>query len=229
MAIVEVQQVSRTYRQEQIEVKALNNVSVAFETGEFATLVGPSGSGKTTLLNQIGALDFPDSGHIRIDNQEITGLDRSGRTRLRLWKVGFVFQEYNLIGVLSAQENVEYVLMLRGVPHHERETRASAILAEVGLAGMERRLPNELSGGQQQRVAVARAIVSRPAIVLADEPTANLDSRSGAALLDLMRNLNDQYDVTFVFSTHDPMVMERATRVIHLQDGRILDDERRSS
>lgn len=229
MAIVEVQQVSRTYRQEQIEVKALNAVSVAFETGEFAALVGPSGSGKTTLLNQIGALDVPDSGHIWIDNQEITGLGRNGRTRLRLWKVGFVFQEYNLIGVLSAQENVEYVLMLRGVSHQEREARARAILTEVGLAGMENRLPNELSGGQQQRVAVARAIVSRPAIVLADEPTANLDSRSGAALLDLMRDLNDQYDVTFVFSTHDPMVMERATRVIHLQDGRVLDDERRSS
>ena len=229
MTIVDVQHVSRTYRQDHIEVKALNDVSIEFEAGEFTTLVGPSGSGKTTLLNQIGALDVPSAGHIHIDGQEITGLNRAGRTQLRLWKVGFVFQEYNLIGVLSAQENVEYVLMLRGVPYEEREARARQVLTEVGLEGLEQRLPHELSGGQQQRVAVARAIVSRPTIVLADEPTANLDSRSGAALLDLMRDLNQQYSVTFVFSTHDPMVMERARRVVHLQDGAIRDDERRPS
>ncbi|GAA0843390.1 ABC transporter ATP-binding protein [Marinobacter szutsaonensis] len=227
MSIVNVENVSRIYRQDAIAVKALDNVSVAIEAGEFTTLVGPSGSGKTTLLNQIGALDEPDAGRIQIAGEEITGLSRKKRTNLRLWKIGFVFQEYNLIGVLSAQENVEYVLMLRGVPFRERRAEAQRILSEVGLRGMEQRLPHELSGGQQQRVAVARAIVSKPAMVLADEPTANLDSTTGAALLDLMRSLNAEHDITFVFSTHDPMVMERARRVIHLRDGRIEREERR--
>ena len=227
MALVNVEHVSRVYRQDSIAVKALDDVSMTIEAGEFTTLVGPSGSGKTTLLNQIGALDEPSAGKIQIDGQEITGLSRRKRTDLRLWKIGFVFQEYNLIGVLSAQENVEYVLMLRGVPFRDRRQRARAILADVGLAGLETRLPNELSGGQQQRVAVARAIVSKPAIVLADEPTANLDSKTGAALLDMMRRLNDEQGVTFVFSTHDPMVMERARRVVHLKDGQIEREERR--
>ena len=228
MTLVNVQNTSRVYRQDSVAVKALDDVSVTIGAGEFTTLVGPSGSGKTTLLNQIGALDEPTFGRIQIDGQEITGLSRKKRTVLRLWKIGFVFQEYNLIGVLSAQENVEYVLMLRGVAFRERRQQARVILAEVGLEGLETRLPNELSGGQQQRVAVARAIVSKPAIVLADEPTANLDSKTGAALLDMMRRLNDEHGVTFVFSTHDPMVMERARRVIHLKDGRIEREERRT-
>lgn len=228
MAIVNVEHASRIYRQDSVSVKALDDVSVAIEAGEFTTLVGPSGSGKTTLLNQIGALDEPTSGRIQVDGEEITGLSRKKRTVLRLWKIGFVFQEYNLIGVLTAQENVEYVLMLRGMPFRERRSQARAILAEVGLEGLETRLPNELSGGQQQRVAVARAIVSRPAIVLADEPTANLDSKTGAALLDMMRRLNDEHGVTFVFSTHDPMVMERARRVIHLKDGHLDREEYRT-
>lgn len=228
MTLVNVEHTSRVYRQNSVAVKALDDVSVTVGAGEFTTLVGPSGSGKTTLLNQIGALDEPSSGRIQIDGQEITGLSRKKRTVLRLWKIGFVFQEYNLIGVLSAQENVEYVLMLRGVPFRERRRQARATLAEVGLEGLEARLPNELSGGQQQRVAVARAIVSKPAIVLADEPTANLDSKTGAALLDMMRRLNEEHGVTFMFSTHDPMVMERARRVIHLKDGRIERDERRT-
>jgi len=228
MTLVNVENTSRVYRQDSVAVKALDDVSVTIGAGEFTTLVGPSGSGKTTLLNQIGALDEPTSGRIQIDGQEITGLSRKERTVLRLWKIGFVFQEYNLIGVLSAQENVEYVLMLRGVPFRERRQQARVILTEVGLEGLETRLPNELSGGQQQRVAVARAIVSKPAIVLADEPTANLDSKTGAALLDMMRRLNDEHGVTFVFSTHDPMVMERARRVIHLKDGRIEREERRT-
>ena len=228
MTLVNVENTSRVYRQDSVAVKALDDVSVTIGAGEFTTLVGPSGSGKTTLLNQIGALDEPTSGRIQIDGQEITGLSRKKRTVLRLWKIGFVFQEYNLIGVLSAQENVEYVLMLRGVAFRERRQQARVILAEVGLQGLETRLPNELSGGQQQRVAVARAIVSKPAIVLADEPTANLDSKTGAGLLDMMRRLNDEHGVTFVFSTHDPMVMERARRVIHLKDGRIEREERRT-
>jgi len=228
MTLVNVENTSRVYRQDSVAVKALDDVSVTIGAGEFTTLVGPSGSGKTTLLNQIGALDEPTSGRIQIDGQEITGLSRKERTVLRLWKIGFVFQEYNLIGVLSAQENVEYVLMLRGVPFRERRQQARVIITEVGLEGLETRLPNELSGGQQQRVAVARAIVSKPAIVLADEPTAKLDSKTGAALLDMMRRLNDEHGVTFVFSTHDPMVMERARRVIHLKDGRIEREERRT-
>ncbi|MFE8073066.1 ABC transporter ATP-binding protein [Marinobacteraceae bacterium S3BR75-40.1] len=225
MSIVNVEKASRVYRQDSIAVKALDEVSVTIDAGEFTTLVGPSGSGKTTLLNQIGALDEPDSGRIQVAGKEITGLSRKKRTLLRLWKIGFVFQEYNLIGVLSAQENVEYVLMLRGVPFRERRAEAQRILVEVGLQGLERRLPHELSGGQQQRVAVARAIVSKPAIVLADEPTANLDSKTGGALLDLMRGLNAEHGITFVFSTHDPMVMERARRVIHLRDGRVEREE----
>ncbi len=228
MPLVNVEHTSRIYRQDSVAVKALDDVSVTIGAGEFTTLVGPSGSGKTTLLNQIGALDEPSSGRIQIDGQEITGLSRKKRTVLRLWKIGFVFQEYNLIGVLSAQENVEYVLMLRGVPFRERRQQARVILFEVGLEGLETRLPNELSGGQQQRVAVARAIVSKPAIVLADEPTANLDSKTGAALLDTMRRLNDEHGVTFIFSTHDSMVMERARRVIHLKDGRIEREEHRA-
>ncbi|MEP1213311.1 MAG: ABC transporter ATP-binding protein [Marinobacter sp.] len=225
MSIVNVEKASRVYRQDSIAVKALDEVSVTIDAGEFTTLVGPSGSGKTTLLNQIGVLDEPDSGRIQVAGKEITGLSRKKRTLLRLWKIGFVFQEYNLIGVLSAQENVEYVLMLRGVPFRERRAEAQRILVEVGLQGLERRLPHELSGGQQQRVAVARAIVSKPAIVLADEPTANLDSKTGGALLDLMRGLNAEHGITFVFSTHDPMVMERARRVIHLRDGRVEREE----
>ena len=201
MSIVNVEKVSRIYRQDSIAVKALDEVSVAIEAGEFTTLVGPSGSGKTTLLNQIGALDEPDSGRIQVAGEEITGLSRKKRTLLRLWKVGFVFQEYNLIGVLSAQENVEYVLMLRGVPFRERRAEARRILVEVGLQGLERRLPHELSGGQQQRVAVARAIVSKPAIVLADEPTANLDSTTGEAILDLLDELEIADDTVVVFTS----------------------------
>ena len=224
MSIVRVENVSRLFKSGEIEVKALNNVSLEIQPGEFTAMVGPSGSGKTTLLNQIGGLDQPNSGKIFIDNDEITRLGKNELTNLRLWKVGFIFQEYNLIPVLSALENVEYVMLLQGVSASERELRAKQVLKEVGLSGMETRRPKALSGGQQQRVAVARAIVSRPAIVLADEPTANLDSKTGAALLDLMRKLNQEHNITFLFSTHDPMVMERATRIVHLKDGEIEKD-----
>ncbi|WP_020405230.1 ABC transporter ATP-binding protein [Hahella ganghwensis] len=227
MAIVEVRQVSRFFLSGEARIKALDNVDLDIEKGEFTAMVGPSGSGKTTLLNQIGGLDHPDTGTITIEGRSITDLDRKSLTELRLWKIGFVFQEYNLIPVLSAQENVEYVMMLQRVSAKERQLRAKQALAEVGLASMEHRRPMELSGGQQQRVAVARAIVSRPAIVLADEPTANLDSKTGASLLDLMHQLNDQHRITFLFSTHDPMVMERANRVVHLKDGRIAREERK--
>lgn len=224
MAIVEVRHVSRNFRSGPVVVRALRDIDLDIEQGEFTAMVGPSGSGKTTLLNQIGALDRPDQGSIRIAGTEITGLNRKKLTELRLRKIGFVFQEYNLIAVLTALENVEYVMALQGVIASERRERALRVLHQVGLESQSGRRPNEMSGGQQQRVAVARAIVSNPSIVLADEPTANLDSKTGADLLDLMRSLNEENGITFLFSTHDPMVMERASRIIKLRDGSIVDD-----
>ncbi len=222
--IVQVRDLVRTYQQGQIEVQALRGVDLDIAPGEFTALMGPSGSGKTTLLNQVGALDTPSSGSVRIDGQELVGLDKIARSNLRLNRIGFVFQAYNLIPVLSAYENAEFVLMMRGIGAEERRERVMRTLASVGLEGMEHRLPSELSGGQQQRVAVARAIVGEPALVLADEPTANLDSKTGDALLDLMRKLNSEQGITFVFATHDPKVMEAARRVVTLVDGNISED-----
>jgi putative ABC transport system ATP-binding protein len=220
--VVRLEKVSRIYRHGGIEVAALSEVDLEIRRGEFAALVGPSGSGKTTLLNLIGGLDSSTSGRIWIGDVETTGLTRAQLADVRLRHIGFVFQEYNLIPVLSALENVEYVMLLQGVPEKDRQARALALLKDLGLQGMEHRRPSELSGGQQQRVAVARAIVSEPLIVLPDEPTANLDSVAGAALLDLMREMNERKGVTFVFSTHDPMVMQRARRIIRMRDGRIV-------
>lgn len=227
LRIVETRYLTKTYEQNAIKVHALSDISVNIEAGEFTVMVGPSGSGKTTLLNHIGALDTPTSGDILISGQSLSQLTHSQLTSLRLWKIGFIFQEYNLISVLTAKENVEYVMLLQGLDAKERRRRAEAILSEVGLADMANRRPNELSGGQQQRVAVARAMVTQPAIILADEPTANLDSKTGANLLDLMRELNQVHGTTFLFSTHDQMVMDRAKRVLHLKDGRIVSDEKR--
>lgn len=223
--VVRLERVSRVYRRGGIEVAALQEVDLEIRRGEFAALVGPSGSGKTTLLNVIGGLDSPTSGRIWIGDVETTRLPKSRLADVRLRHIGFVFQEYNLIPVLSALENVEYVMLLQGVPERERRARSLALLEELGLGGMEHRRPGELSGGQQQRVAVARAIVSEPLIVLPDEPTANLDSAAGAALLDLMRKLNETKGITFVFSTHDPMVMQRARRIIRMRDGRVVASE----
>lgn len=223
---VELRGVSRVYRQGSVEVRALDGIDLDIAEGDFAVLVGPSGSGKTTLLNLIGGLDSPSSGRIVVAGTEIGGMSRSERAALRLRRIGFVFQEYNLIPVLSAIENIEFVMLLQGVPEAERHRRAQALLTELGLEGLDHRRPSELSGGQQQRVAVARAVAAGPAIVLPDEPTANLDSAAGAALMDLMRRLNERQGVTFVFSTHDPRVVERARRVIRLRDGRIEADER---
>ncbi len=224
MALVKVEQVSKQYQQDSIVVDALDCVDLGVESSEFMSLVGPSGSGKTTLLNVIGGLDSPTRGKVWIRGQEIGRLPKSQLSRLRLREIGFIFQEYNLIPVLSAVENVEYVMLLQGVPDKERRERAESVLGEVGLEEYVHRRPSQLSGGQQQRVAVARAIASQPAIVLADEPTANLDSRTGAALLDIMRDLNERHKTTFIFSTHDPMVMERARRIVTLRDGKIVDD-----
>ncbi len=223
--VVRLEKVSRIYNHGGIEVRALNEVDLEIRRGEFAALVGPSGSGKTTLLNIIGGLDRPTSGRVWIGDVELTGLSPAKLADVRLHRIGFVFQEYNLIPVLSALENVEYVMLLQGVPQEERHRRALALLRDLGLGGMEHRRPAELSGGQQQRVAVARAIVSEPLIVLPDEPTANLDSGAGGALLDLMRSLNERKGVTFVFSTHDPMVMQRARRIIRMRDGCIVAQE----
>jgi putative ABC transport system ATP-binding protein len=206
-------------------VTALQQVDLTIETGGFVALAGPSGSGKTTLLNLIGGLDLPDSGSIRVNEMDYSTLNASQLAELRLHHIGFVFQSYNLIPVLSAAENVEYVMLLQGVPATERRRRSHQILADVGLEGKDDRRPAELSGGQQQRVAVARAIVSNPSIVLADEPTANLDSKTGEGLLQLMQKMNAQRGVTFIFSTHDSMVMQYARRVVTIHDGRIADDQ----
>lgn len=227
MAIVTVRDLHRTYQQGTVTVRALAGVDLDIEPGEFTALMGPSGSGKSTLLNCIGALDKPSSGTVTIDGTELSSLSATGLSDLRLRKLGFVFQSYNLVPVLSAFENAEFVLLLQGMPASERRERVMKTLADVGLTGMEHRRPSELSGGQQQRVAVARAIAGRPALVLADEPTANLDSTTGGALIDLMRDLNANHGITFVFATHDPKVMDAAKRVVRLVDGKIAEDERR--
>ena len=224
MSIVECVNVKKTYQQGKVEVEALRGVNLSIDEGGFMALAGPSGSGKTTLLNMIGGLDSPDSGSVVVDEHDFDKMNQSELASLRLHRVGFVFQAYNLIPVLSALENVEFVMLLQGVPRAERRERAEAILYDVGLEGMYDRRPAELSGGQQQRVAVARAIVSDPAIVLADEPTANLDSKTGHGLLDIMEQMNKKKKVTFVFSTHDQMVMDHARRLVQLRDGLVVDD-----
>jgi len=223
--IIEAIDVTKVYDTRGVETRALDGVSLAIERGEFSALAGPSGSGKTTLLNLLGALDTPTSGKIEIDGVELSALSPAALSDLRLAKLGFVFQSYNLIPVLSARENVEFVMELQGMAAAERRARAMEVLQRVGLEGLENKRPMEMSGGQQQRVAVARAIASRPSVVLADEPTANLDSGTASRLLDLMRELNREEGVTFLFSTHDPMVMEAARRLVRLHDGRIVEDE----
>jgi putative ABC transport system ATP-binding protein len=227
MSIVQVRKLERTYKQGSLEVKALRGVDLDIEPGEFTVLMGPSGSGKTTLLNQIGALDLPDSGSIQVEGRELAGMSKGDLAKLRLERLGFVFQAYNLVPVLSAYENAEFVLLLQGVSASERRTRVMDLLEAVGLKGMEGRRPAELSGGQQQRVAVARAIAANPALVLADEPTANLDSTTSEELLDTMEGLNRDRGITFLFATHDPRVKDRARRVVTLVDGKVHSDERR--
>jgi putative ABC transport system ATP-binding protein len=226
MPIVQVRNLTRTYKQGSLEVHALRGIDLDIEPGEFTVLMGPSGSGKTTLLNQIGALDIPDGGSVRIEGQELSGMSAGALAKLRLNRIGFVFQSYNLIPVLTAYENAEFVLLMQGKSKAERTRRVMQTLKDMGLEGMEHRRPTELSGGQQQRVAVARAIAGEPALVLADEPTANLDSATGYALIQTMKQLNEEQGVTFVFATHDPKVMEHARRIVRLVDGKIEEDIR---
>ncbi len=227
MESIHIQQVKKYFQEGEHVVRAVNGIDVTLEKGEFTVVAGPSGSGKTTLLNLLGGLDRPTEGDITIDGVSMSSQTDSELTEFRLRKIGFVFQAYNLIPVLTAYENIQFVLQIQGVPDHEHRDRIIPLLGELGLEGLEKRFPTQLSGGQQQRVAVARAVVGNPAIVLADEPTANLDSESSKNLLDLMRRLNEQKGVTFLFSTHDPLVIERARRVIRLRDGKVQTDERK--
>jgi putative ABC transport system ATP-binding protein len=222
--IVELRSVTKDYGVDGITTHALRGVDLVLKAGEFTSMAGPSGSGKTTLLNIIGGLDRVTSGTVQIEDKEITQLPGSQLSRLRRDRIGFIFQSYNLIPVLTALENAEYVLMLQNIDKDERRERVMRVLKEVGLDGLEGRFPRELSGGQQQRVAIARATVSEPALILADEPTANVDSETGSSLMDLMRRLNDEKGMTFLFSTHDQAVMKRARRLIRLRDGRIIED-----
>ncbi len=221
MALIEIKNISKIYNTTAVPVHALNDVSLNFEKKEFTSIVGPSGSGKTTLLNILGGLDAPSSGTLEIAGKKVLSMKSSELVDFRLHHIGFVFQAYNLIPVLSALENVEFIMLLQGIPKKERTDRAMQLLDEVGLTGRAHNRPSQLSGGQQQRVAVARALASRPDFVLADEPTANLDSVTAESLLDLMEELNEKYDMTFIFSTHDAKVIRRARRVVTLEDGKV--------
>ena len=226
-AIVQCDSLSRRYGTGDTSFYAVNEVSLAIGEGEFLSLSGPSGSGKTTLMNLLSGLDSPTSGQVSLDGRRLDTLERNALADLRLRRIGFVFQAYNLIPVLSARENVEFIMQLQGVPAKTRRERAEAMLEEVELKGLVDRRPGELSGGQQQRVAVARAMASAPAIVFADEPTANLDSATTDGLLTLMRQLNDDRGMTFCIATHDPRVIEHTRRRIHMRDGRIESDEQK--
>ena len=218
----------KIYPQEPDPVEAVRDISIKIETGDFVAMAGPSGSGKTTMLNMIGGLTRPSQGQISIGDQEITEMSDKDLAQLRLERIGFVFQSYNLLPVLTALENAEFTLLLSGIPKDERRKRVLELFNKIGLSGLEDRKPGKLSGGQQQRVAVARAVVANPALILADEPTANLDSKASADLLDVMERLNQDHGTTFLFSTHDPRVMERSKRLITLVDGQIESDERRN-
>jgi putative ABC transport system ATP-binding protein len=216
--------VTKTYADNGVPVPAVQGIDLAIRSGEFTAIVGPSGSGKTTFLNLISGLDSPSGGDVWLNGKLLSSMSGRELSDFRRDNIGFIFQAYNLIPVLTVEENVEYVMLLQGVPKHERRRRVSEMLEMIGIPGFEKRLPSRLSGGQQQRVAVARAMVSRPSIILADEPTANLDSATSGALLDLMRELNAKTGMTFVFSTHDENVMKRARRLIILRDGRVASD-----
>ncbi|MGD2134574.1 MAG: ABC transporter ATP-binding protein [Gemmatimonadales bacterium] len=225
--VVQLADVTKVYRQGAVDVHALRGLTLEVEPGEFTAVCGPSGSGKTTALNLIGALDQPTGGRVVVEGRDLSQLNRRERSRLRRDRIGFVFQAYNLLPVLTAYENAETVMWVQGTDKTERRRRILQLLADVGLEGLEDRRPAELSGGQQQRVAIARAIAANPAVVLADEPTANVDSETADRLIGIMEQLNRDRGVTFVFSTHDPRVMDRARRLVRLVDGEVASDERR--
>ena len=222
--IVKLEGVTKVYQDGKVAVPALREIDLSIQKGEFAAVAGPSGSGKTTLLNIIGGLDHPTKGSVSLEGKYLEQMSRGELSRLRLNRIGFIFQSYNLIPVLTAFENAEFVLLLQKRPAEERRQRVANLLEEVGLSGLDSRFPREMSGGQQQRVAIARSIASEPALVLADEPTANVDSQTASELLGLMEKLNQEKGVTFLFSTHDPAVMQRARRLISLKDGRVEKD-----
>ena len=225
--MIETKNLSKIYNPGKFEVKAVNNISILFKEGEFTSVVGPSGSGKTTFLNCVGGLDQPTSGEVIISGENITKLSGSKIINYRLNNIGFVFQAYNLIPVLSAKENIEMIMLLQGVDENNRISRTNELLNQVGLYEMRNRRPSQLSGGQQQRVAVARALAYKPKFILADEPTANLDSKSTSNLLDIMSQLNEAENITFIFSTHDQRVIDRARRVVTLEDGKIVNDNKK--
>ena len=224
MSIIEIKDLYKVYDEKSMPVKAINGITISIEEGEFTAIVGPSGSGKTTLLNIIGGLDDPTKGEVIIDNVRINGLNESQKTDFRMRNIGFVFQAYNLIPVFTARENVEFIMHLQGQTKTDRTIRAEELLKAVGLNDRMDSRPANLSGGQQQRVAVARALASRPKFILADEPTANLDSKSTENLLDIMEKLNDEENITFIFSTHDQRVVNKAKRVITIEDGKVVSD-----
>ena len=226
MKVLELSNVHKVYNSTHIEVHAVKGVTIDFEKGEFAAIVGPSGSGKTTLLNMIGGLDKPSDGKILVNDTDLSTLKSSKVIDFRMKNIGFVFQSYNLIPVLTAKENVEFIMNLQKWPKEKRDKRTMELLEAVGLADRAGSRPSQLSGGQQQRVTVARALASKPRFVLADEPTANLDSKSSENLLDIMEKLNKEENITFIFSTHDPRVVRKARRVISLEDGKVVSDEK---
>jgi len=225
MKVIDIKNLHKTYNESEYEVHAIRGIDLSFEDGEFAAIAGPSGCGKTTLLNMLGGLDNPTSGEIIIAGTNISELKSSERINFRLNNIGFVFQAYNLIPVLTAKENVEFIMHLQGRPKAERDARTRELLKAVGLGDRMNSRPSKLSGGQQQRVAVARALASKPAFILADEPTANLDSKATENLLEIMGALNKEENITFIFATHDPRVIKKARRVISLEDGKVIGDE----
>ena len=228
MSVIRINNLTKTYHESEIPVHAVNGVSLSFEKGEFAAIVGPSGCGKTTLMNMIGGLDKPSSGYVEVNDKDISQLSSNKLIDFRLKNIGFVFQAYNLIPVLTAKENVEFIMQLQNRDKKEMNERTISLLKSVGLGEKLNRRPNQMSGGEQQRVAVARALASKPQFVLADEPTANLDSHATSQLLDIMKKLNEDENITFLFSTHDQRVIDKARRVITLEDGKVISDEVKS-
>jgi putative ABC transport system ATP-binding protein len=226
--IIETHGIKKVYKDNGIDVQAVRGIDLKIEKGEFTAIVGPSGSGKTTFLNVISGLDKPSEGKVWLKGRPLYEMSGGELSDFRRDHIGFIFQAYNLIPVLTAKENIEYIMLLQGIPKKEREKRIRKILKDLGMEGYADRLPSRLSGGQQQRVAVARAMASKPEIILADEPTANLDSKTGSQLLDMMKELNEKTGMTFIFSTHDPMIMKQARRLIVLKDGKIASDEKKA-